>query len=214
VLAQQNPAAIDAGVFHNDVISVGNLNVFLHHRSAFLDTGRVVLEVAEKWSALTAAPLIPIPVELTAVSLEDAVGSYLFNSQLVSRPDGRMSLIAPSEARENERTRRAIEAVIATGGPVDSVEYFELRESMRNGGGPACLRLRVVLTAEERAAASGRVMLDRALHEELVAWVERRYRDRLETKDLSDPKLLDESRTALDELSQILRLGSIYDFQA
>jgi succinylarginine dihydrolase len=52
-----------------------------------------------------------------------------------------------------------------------------------------------------------------ALGAELVAWVERHYRDRLVPADLCDPALARESFTALDELTGILRLGSIYDFQ-
>jgi succinylarginine dihydrolase len=84
---------------------------------------------------------------------------------------------------------------------------------MRNGGGPACLRLRVALTAEERSSIRARVWLDAALHAELVSWVTRHYRDRLAPGDLADPALLDECRRALDELGQLLRLGSVYPFQ-
>ncbi|MBA6253573.1 N-succinylarginine dihydrolase [Colwellia sp. MB3u-55] len=39
------------------------------------------------------------------------------------------------------------------------------------------------------------------------------YRDRLRIDDLGDPQLVIESRTAIDELSQILSLGSVYCFQ-
>jgi succinylarginine dihydrolase len=84
---------------------------------------------------------------------------------------------------------------------------------MRNGGGPACLRLRVVLTEEERAAIGANVWLDDTLHAALTAWVTRHYRDRLTPDDLADPALLDEGRRALDELSALLRLGNIYPFQ-
>ncbi len=41
----------------------------------------------------------------------------------------------------------------------------------------------------------------------------RRYRDRLAESDLADPKLIGESRTALDELTRILQLGNVYPFQ-
>jgi succinylarginine dihydrolase len=84
---------------------------------------------------------------------------------------------------------------------------------MRNGGGPACLRLRVALTDEERNAIGPRVMFDDALATDLEAWIARNYRDRLHPADLADPKLLDESRRALDELTRILRLPAIYPFQ-
>ncbi|HEY8493818.1 MAG TPA: N-succinylarginine dihydrolase, partial [Myxococcota bacterium] len=93
------------------------------------------------------------------------------------------------------------------------VVTFDLRQSMRNGGGPACLRLRVVLDARQAAAVAPGVWLDEALHARLVAWVERHYRDRLAPEDLADPQLLDESRRALDELTRILGLPSLYPFQ-
>ena len=31
--------------------------------------------------------------------------------------------------------------------------------------------------------------------------------------DLADPKLLEESRAALDELTKLLQIGSVYEFQ-
>ena len=99
-------------------------------------------------------------------------------------------------------------------GPIREVLTFDLRQSMQNGGGPACLRLRVTLTAEERAAIAARIWLDEALCDALNAWVERHYRDRLMPADLADPALLDESRRALDELSRLLGLANIYPFQA
>ena len=84
---------------------------------------------------------------------------------------------------------------------------------MRNGGGPACLRLRVVLTEEQIAAMCGNVMLTNELHAQLKAWIEKHYRDELRPDDLRDPKLLEESRDALDELSRLLKLQGVYEFQ-
>jgi len=43
--------------------------------------------------------------------------------------------------------------------------------------------------------------------------IQKYYRDRLVPGDLADPQLLEESRRALDELTKILGLGSIYPFQ-
>jgi succinylarginine dihydrolase len=90
---------------------------------------------------------------------------------------------------------------------------FDLKQSMQNGGGPACLRLRVALNEQELAAVNPGVLMSDALHDTLVAWVDKHYRDRLSEADLADPQLLTECRTALDELTQILKLGSVYPFQ-
>ena len=103
--------------------------------------------------------------------------------------------------------------LVNSSGPIDEVRVFDLRESMHNGGGPACLRLRVALNDTELAAVNSRVMLTPDLFIALNNWIDQHYRDRLEFKDLADPQLLKEGRQALDELTKILNLGSIYPFQ-
>ena len=210
VFAQQHPEAIDAGVFHNDVIAVGNGPVLLYHERAFRDEQGTLDALRERM----ASPLIPVRVPVEAVSLEDAVASYLFNSQLLTNPDGTMTLVVPGECQEREAVWRCLQDHLLAGhNPISEVTVKDVKQSMRNGGGPACLRLRVALSEAERAAISGRVLLDDALHGELVAWVERHYRDRLAPADLADPALASETLAALDELTGILRLGSVYPFQ-
>jgi succinylarginine dihydrolase len=124
-----------------------------------------------------------------------------------------MAIVAPVDAREDAASRALLERVVASGGPVRSVHYVDVRQSMQNGGGPACLRLRVVLTDDEVRALSGRVVLDDALDDALTKWVTRSYRDRLAPGDLADPMLARESLRALDELTALLGLGAVYDFQ-
>jgi succinylarginine dihydrolase len=212
VFVQQNPDVIDAGVFHNDVIAVGNRSTLFCHQLAFIDQQAVYDELRAKLAA-RGAPLDVIEVPDAQVSVADAVSSYLFNSQLLSRDDGSQVLVVPQECREQARVARYLDDLVAKRGPVSGVLVFDLRESMKNGGGPACLRLRVVLDDVEHAAVAPGVWMDESLFERLDAWIGRHYRDRLAPADLADPKLLDESRTALDELTQLLGLGSLYDFQ-
>ena len=209
LFAQQSPAAIDAGVFHNDVIAVGNEAVLFCHESAFVEQEALLTEL----SAAVGAGFTPIVVRAAEVSVERAVATYLFNSQLLTRADGGMLLVAPAECAEDPSVGAYLERLVAAGGPIREILTFDLRQSMRNGGGPACLRLRVALTAAERAAIAANIWLDDALHAALVGWVERNYRDRLAPPDLADPALLIEGRRALDELSALLRLGSVYPFQ-
>ena len=209
LFAQQNPAVIDAGVFHNDVIAVGNEAVLFCHESAFVEQEALLTEL----SAAVGAGFTPIVVRAAEVSVERAVATYLFNSQLLTRADGGMLLVAPAECAEDPSVGAYLERLVAAGGPIREILTFDLRQSMRNGGGPACLRLRVALTAAERAAIAANIWLDDALHAALVGWVERNYRDRLAPSDLADPALLIEGRRALDELSALLRLGSVYPFQ-
>ncbi len=209
VFAQQNPAAIDAGVFHNDVIAVGNGNVLFYHQQAFLNEDRVLADVDAR---LKGAQLEAVRVSDADVPLADAVSSYLFNSQLLNAPDG-MLLAVPAECREIPSVSRYLDRLLAAGGPISAVEVFDVKQSMRNGGGPACLRLRVVLRDDELAAMHHGVLMTDSLYQHLTAWVQAHYRDSLSQEDLSDPMLLDESRRALDELTGILGLGLIYDFQ-
>jgi succinylarginine dihydrolase len=214
VFAQQAAAAIDAGAFHNDVVAVAHEHVLFHHELAFTDKAALYAEVRAKAAGLFTPIFIETPV--AQVSLEDAVSSYLFNSQLLRLPGASsLTLIAPAEARENNRVAAIIQDIMARpDGAIGQVEYVDVRESMRNGGGPACLRLRVVMTPQERKAAAQGLFLDDALDAKLVAWVSKHYREELAPADLGDPALVGETQTALDELTRILPLGAdFYPFQ-
>ncbi|MBU6953499.1 MULTISPECIES: N-succinylarginine dihydrolase [unclassified Hahella] len=210
VYAQQNPAVIDQGVFHNDVIAVGNRNVLFYHEQAFLNTSQMLTELEAK---LQGCLLKAVKVSDSEVSVADAVSSYLFNSQLLSLNDDDMMLVVPHECRDNPNVKAYLDDLVTRGGPIKRVEVFDLKQSMKNGGGPACLRLRVALNEAELAAVHPQVMMSEELFDTLNAWVDKHYRDRISQQDLADPQLLTECRTALDELTQLLQLGSLYPFQ-
>ena len=212
VYAQQDPDTIDLGVFHNDVISVGNRNVLFHHEKSFVDQAGVLAELDRKLAAV-GGRFVAIEVPEADVSVEEAVKSYLFNSQLLSKADGKLIIVVPEESRNIARVWQYLEKLRSSGGPIDEVRVFDLKQSMQNGGGPACLRLRVALSDVELAAVNPAVMMNDGLFHTLNAWVDKHYRDQLTAADLADPQLLLECRTALDELSQILKLGSVYPFQ-
>ena len=209
IYVQQRPDVIDAGVFHNDVIAVGEGTFLFCHERAFVDQDALLAALQDAVGPAFRA----IVIRDDELSLTDAVGTYLFNSQLLPRDDDRFLLVAPAECRANRATSNLLDRLIADGTPIADVVTFDLRQSMRNGGGPACLRLRVPLTAEDRAAITANVFLDDALDASLETWIRRHYRDRLAPADLRDPALLDESRRALDELTQLLRLPAVYPFQ-
>jgi succinylarginine dihydrolase len=211
VFALQKPETIDAGVFHNDVIAVGNRNVLFYHEEAFADTDAVLDELQRK---LGDVKLIAVKVPTAEVSIQDAVRSYLFNSQLLSLSDDSMMLVVPGECRETGPVAEYLDRLMADpANPVDRVEIFDLKQSMQNGGGPACLRLRVALTQTEYEAMHQGVILTDSLFHSLNDWVDRHYRDRMSQADLADPQLLFESRSALDDLTRLTGVGSIYPFQ-
>jgi succinylarginine dihydrolase len=209
VCLQQNPKAIDAGVFHNDVISVGHLNVLFHHEDAFLNEEHALWQLQSACIASGFA-LRSLRVPGAEVSLEEAVKTYLFNSQLLSDAQGRITLVVPQECQESRPVRAYLDRLLARQDVIPEVLSFDLRQSMRNGGGPACLRLRVVLSDEQLASLGARVVLDEALHATLSDWVRRHYRDRLQQADLADPALLTEVQTAYLELNELMQLKGFY----
>ncbi|GAC22701.1 succinylarginine dihydrolase [Paraglaciecola mesophila KMM 241] len=210
VFIQQNPDLIDQGVFHNDVISVGNQNVLFYHEQAFLDTDKAFAEIKQKYGT---GDLHFIKVTTDQVSLQDAIKSYLFNTQLVTLANGDMAIIAPTDCEENPAVSAYLNELVTLNTPIKHIRYYDVKQSMRNGGGPACLRLRVAMNDTELAAVNQSTMMNDAQFERLNNWVDKHYRDRLSVDDLRDVALLNESRTALDELTQLLKLGSVYPFQ-
>lgn len=208
VFARQHPDVIDAGVFHNDVIAVGHRELLFCHELAFADRDGT----HEALRRAAGDRLRIVEVSQTQVALPDAVSTYLFNSQIVTTGDGRTVLIAPAQCRRHAGVAGLLQG-LTTDGVFDAVEYVDVDQSMDNGGGPACLRLRVVLSPQERAAMSAGVVFDESLDARLADWIGRHYREQLAPEDLADPRLLTECHEALDELTGLLGLGALYPFQ-
>jgi succinylarginine dihydrolase len=207
IFAQQHPNAVDAGAFHNDVVCVGNGDVMLYHARAFAEAEKMAAEIRRKFAQFAGSlPLHLIEVPEERVSLKDAVSTYLFNSQLVTLPGGKMALIAPIECQEHAGVAGFIQSLIEADNPIESAHFLDVRQSMRNGGGPACLRLRVVLTESELAKIHPGVLLTDSLYADLVAWVNRTYRDVLRPEDLADPLFAREAGDAVGELTALLKL--------
>ena len=208
---QQGKKAIAAGAFHNDVVAIANRNVLFYHEFAFEDKSAID---AIKIAANGIFEPIFIEVSNDEVPINDAIKSYLFNTQLLDIPNETgMTLIAPMECFENARVKTYLEQLIKGNCPITNVQYVDVRQSMNNGGGPACLRLRMVLTPTELAALGGRFILDAALYNDLKKWINRHYRETLIQNDLINIALLEECQSALNELCHIMDLGKgFYDF--
>lgn len=199
LLARQSEAAIAAGAFHNDVVAVANETVLLTHQDAFADSAELYDAIRAR---LPVATIIEAP--RSQVSLEDAIRSYLFNSQLVSLPDGGMMLLLPGEARDTPSVLAWLEGLVERGGPIRRLDFLNLRESMRNGGGPACLRLRVVLSAEELAQVDPRFLLDERTCDLLSELVERFWPAQIAPEDLGEPDLWRQCHQARAQLLALL----------
>lgn len=198
----QADAAIEAGAFHNDVVAVANGAVLFAHEQAFADRDALI-----QWLSKDVPGFCLVEAPASEVSLEDAVTSYLFNAALVTVGD-EMALILPQEARDNPRVWRWLQRVQQNGGnPINQLHVRDLRESMRNGGGPACLRLRVQLSEAALAAVDPRFLLDDAKLDALEALVEQWWPERIEPADLGNPDLMAASRAARRALLDLLAIS-------
>ncbi|HEX6374786.1 MAG TPA: N-succinylarginine dihydrolase [Allosphingosinicella sp.] len=177
----QSEAAIAAGAFHNDVVAVANETLLFAHEQAFEDHPAFYAELKR---LLPQVEIVEVPA--SAVSLEEAIRSYLFNAQLVTLPAGGMALILPGEARETPGVWRWLQAMVAGNGPIRELFVVDVRQSMANGGGPACLRLRVVADPE---AVDPRFLADEARLDRIAALVEAQWPERIAPDDLLDPAL-------------------------
>jgi succinylarginine dihydrolase len=194
----QSEEAIAAGAFHNDVVAVANENVLFAHEQAFEDRPAFHAELRR---LLPEVEIVEVPAR--AVGLEDAIRSYLFNAQLVSLPGGGMGLILPEEARETPSVWRWLEEMIAGNGPIRRLFVVDVRQSMANGGGPACLRLRV---AADPATVDPRFLADEAKLDRIAAVIEACWPEHIAPDDLTEPKMwrrIEDARSALLEALEL-----------
>ncbi len=204
LLVQQSEAAIAAGAFHNDVVAVANERVLLAHEQAFADRDGFHADLRR---LLPEVEIVEVPA--AAVSLADAISSYLFNAQLVTAAGGETVLVVPGEARANPRVWGWIEAHLAGNGPIRRVEVVDVRESMANGGGPACLRLRVVC---DPATVDPRFLVDAAKLDRLAAVVEAHWPEAIPADAIGDPALVARIEAARAALLDALDLSDSLTF--
>jgi succinylarginine dihydrolase len=202
IFAQQSEEAIAAGAFHNDVVAVANERVLFAHEKAFADKDSLIAQLES---------LVPgfeyVEVAEADVPLGDAVRSYLFNGQLVTPPDRQTTLVAPTECREAPAVWSWIERHVAGNGPIRRVEIVDVRQSMANGGGPACLRLRVVA---DPATVDSRFLVDEAKLDAIAEIVRTRWPAEIDNADLQDAALItgvEQARAALLEALGLTELA-------
>ncbi|KQN70886.1 N-succinylarginine dihydrolase [Sphingomonas sp. Leaf62] len=203
LFVRQSHAAIAAGAFHNDVVAVANERVLFAHEQAFHDRDGFFADLR---AAMPSVEIVEVPAD--RVSLADAIASYLFNAQLVTLADGGMALILPAEAQANVPVWTWLQEMVAGNGPIRRLEVVDVRESMANGGGPACLRLRVVA---DPATIDPRFLVDGATLDRIAAVVEAHWPERIAPADIGDPALIDRIVAARRALLETLDLVGLID---
>jgi succinylarginine dihydrolase len=201
LFAAQSEQAIAAGAFHNDVVAVANETLLLAHEQAFEDRAGLYSDLRR---LLPEVEIVEVPA--SAVSLADAVRSYLFNAQLVTLPEGGMGLILPEEARDTAPVWQWLQALVAGNGPIRRLFVVDVRQSMANGGGPACLRLRVVA---DPAAVDPRFIADEAKLDKVAGVIERHWPERIAPDDLTRLALCLEVEQARAALLDALDLNEL-----
>ena len=207
---KQNEQAINAGSFHNDIVSLANEEVFIFHQEAFAD--RVELERILHHLKDHVKGFHPIEILSEDISLDDLVSSYLLNSQLITVKNNEMMMLLPEEVQNHSNCMRWLEE-IKSSSPIKHIEFVDIRQSMMNGGGPACLRFKIIVNNDEFNQINEKFLLTPKKLMDLRALVTKHYRDKLNPADLQDNNLVQESYRFLDELTQLLDLGNVYDFQ-
>lgn len=198
---EQAPEAIAAGAFHNDVVAVANEHVLFCHEQAFADR-RAAHDAIR--AAVPGAEIVEVPA--SAVSLEEAIATYLFNAQLLTLPDGAMALVVPAESYEHAPVRRWIEAMLAGNGPIRTVLPVDVRQSMANGGGPACLRLRVVA---DPAKVDSRFLLDSGKADLMASVIERHWPEAIDPSGIGTSALAEQVENARKALLDALSLKEL-----
>ena len=202
LFVQQSEAAIAAGAFHNDVVAVANERVLFAHEQAFDDKDRFLADLSARFPELDY-----VEVPAAEVSLAEAIRSYLFNAQLVTPPDGRTTLIVPEEARETPSVWNWLQRHLAGNGAIRDVRVVDVRQSMANGGGPACLRLRVVC---DPATVDPRFLLDEAKADLLERTIAAHWPQQIDPSDIGTAALAQSviaARLALLEALDLAQLG-------
>jgi|TARA_R100000049_G_C1950568_1_gene98054 succinylarginine dihydrolase len=201
VFIEQNPAAIEAGAFHNDVVAVANEKVLFTHDQAFADQ-------IDAYEAIRAVfpDLHVVEVPESQVTLEEAIRTYLFNAQLVTLPTGEMALVVPSECQESTSVWSWCERMLASNGPIRHVIPVDVRQSMANGGGPACLRLRVVA---DPATVDARFLLDEAKAERIEAVIAQMWPETIQPDEIGTEALAAKVIEAREALLAVLSLDEL-----
>lgn len=204
LFAQQNPTVIDQGVFHNDVIATGNQELFLLHEEAYVNTAAVIEALQEKAHKTLKKELSIALIKKEMMPVSDAVRSYLFNSQIVSI-DNRQILIAPSECEQVESAKEVINFLLRDK-KIDKALFISINQSMKNGGGPACLRLRLPLTSQELAAVHPGVLFSQELYSRLKICIENGYPDHFTPTDLLDHQFRKNIKSVQKKIINLLKL--------
>ena len=207
VLMQQNPIVVDAGVFHNDVIALHSKNILIFHDKAYINFN--INQWIESVSARV-PNLYALCLEESDLNLNQSVKSYFFNSQIVSDDNNKMTLIMPMECQAFPEVQKIVRIILEADNAVEAAQYVDCGQSMQNGGGPACARLKVVMSVAAWEAIPDGFKLNEKRYHALKRWVNEYYPDQLTIEDLKNSVVIERGYEALRALEDIILLPDFY----
>jgi succinylarginine dihydrolase len=201
---QQDQRAIDAGAFHNDVVATSHRGLLIYHQAAYQDADREITRLKLQYQQRTGEDLCAIEISEQQLSLADAVESYLFNSQLIPLVDGTLMMLCPLQCMENKAAKTAVAGLVGKHTNISTIQSIDLRESMHNGGGPACLRLRVPLSRNAYDSLPPGILWTKRLENQLREFIHEQYRTEINWRDLQSADFAAEARQVASRVRQIL----------
>ena len=208
-LIQQTSDAIDAGVFHNDVIATSHENLLFYHELAFHNSEEAVAGIKKRFLEKTGEKLEACLVESSDLRLDDAVDTYLFNSQICTDIDGGWRMFVPENCNQSESVQRTLERLQAQYPRLVSIDYCPLAESMRNGGGPACLRLRISLTPSQIDQIPASMRISLSTLSQLRKLVETEYPEKVEPSDFVNPDFAEQCERISLQIARLWGANSV-----
>ncbi len=201
---KQHPRAIDAGAFHNDVVAMSHEDLLIHHENAFWEAGDTIRRIGRCFEQLTGQPLKRVAVPESILSLDEAISSYLFNSQLLTTNDQKRVLVCPAQVRSHIAAMRLVESWQARDGYFDEIHFVNVQESMAGGGGPACLRLRIPMQDQSIDRSVGRQWWTESIDAKLRDIIQSHYPERLELSDLVQAEIINQAIKATGLIRDLL----------
>ena len=189
---KQHPKAIDAGAFHNDVVAMSHQDLLVHHELAFAPESCQEMErLRSRFKDVLQSPLRVLNISEKELTLDDAIKSYFFNSQIVTTSQaGQTSwtILCPVQVQQNPATNELVKRLCAEQ-VFHAVHFVDLGQSMDGGGGPACLRLRVPLSEQELACVPAAAFWTESRDSDLRAIISDCYPSELKLADLANLEL-------------------------
>ena len=199
LICRQLATSVQKGVFHHDVVGMSHQDVLIIHELALEDQDHTLQLLQTMSQNILKKKLTIIQVSSEQLSLKEALDTYFFNSQFIKDQDGNVHLICAQQCNNHPKVSLLVDDLIAQK-VIEKVHYISLSESMMNGGGPACLRLRLPLTSKEFSNIPNCFKFSDEKYQEMVHFVHQFYPNQVRLADFIQINFLKKMNQLFDGL--------------